>query len=171
MGFMPDVKGLTAKLEERFQQLVAELRVIGDKLDTLIEQGKEKAKGEGGGIPLAFIIMGVVAFILIGGLFVSCDALFEDEDEVNDLGMPALILDHDRYGDEYDDGCWDGECGRERGDQRGGDGRGGYSGGPSGGYYEGGQGGDDYDGDGDGNRCRNFCVYPVQPPPGEGGQR
>lgn len=40
MGFMPDVKGMMAKLEERFAQLIAEIRVLQDKLDTLIEQGK-----------------------------------------------------------------------------------------------------------------------------------
>lgn len=42
MGLMPDVKGMTAKLEERFSQLIAEIRVLQDKLDTLIEQGKEQ---------------------------------------------------------------------------------------------------------------------------------
>lgn len=42
MGLMPDVKGMTAKLEERFAQLIAEIRVLQDKLDTLIEQGKEE---------------------------------------------------------------------------------------------------------------------------------
>ena len=37
---IPDVKGMMAKLEERFAQLIAEIRVLQDKLDTLIEQGK-----------------------------------------------------------------------------------------------------------------------------------
>lgn len=38
---MPDMKGMMAKLEERFQQLIAEIRVLADKLDQLIEQGKK----------------------------------------------------------------------------------------------------------------------------------
>lgn len=109
-------------------------------------------------------IVGIVVVVLaIVGFFALCNE--NEEVDVDGLGRVELVS-HD-----YDDGCWDGECGRERGDQYGGDGRGGYSGGPSGGYYEGGQGGDDYDGDGDGNRCRNFCVYPVEPGPGQGGQR
>jgi hypothetical protein len=102
----------------------------------------------------------IAAIFLAGVLVAGCIALVNDEDAFGGI----VLVSHD-----YDDGCWDGECGRQRGDQYGGDGRGGYSGGPSGGYYEGGQGGDDYDGDGNGNRCRNFCVYPVEPP--EGGQR
>jgi hypothetical protein len=112
-----------------------------------------------GSIPLALIILVALAVVLLAGLAVCTDAAFEDEDEVNDLGMPALVVDHDCY--EY------GDCG---GRDEYGDGRGGYSGGPSGGYYEGGKGGSDYDGDGDGNRCRNFCFYGI-PAPGEGGQR
>lgn len=41
MAFGLDVKGIMAKLEERFQQLIAEIRVLADKLDQLIEQGKK----------------------------------------------------------------------------------------------------------------------------------
>lgn len=138
-----------------------------------------------GGIPLAMIILIVVVFLILGGAFATCDALWDDAEEPGDLGLAAELVvvtpsggmagpgantgpsprDH-----EYDDGCWDGECGRG-GDEN----RSGYyddGGGSSGGRYEGGRGGDDYDGDGDGNRCRNFCVYPVEPPPsgGEGGR-
>lgn len=40
MAFGIDIKGLMAKMDERFQQLIAEIRVLQDKLDTLIEQGK-----------------------------------------------------------------------------------------------------------------------------------
>jgi hypothetical protein len=122
-------------------------------------------EAERGGIPLAAVILLAVLVFVMVGFLATCDALFDDEDEDNDLGsMPARALNHER------DRCYDdGDCGGGEGDEYG-DGRGGYSGGPSGGYYEGGKGGSDYDGDGDGNRCRNFCFYGV-PAPGEGGQR
>jgi hypothetical protein len=78
------------------------------------------------------------------------------------LSVPGPALAGQQAGRTTDHDCYEyGDC---SGRDEYGDGRGGYSGGPSGGYYEGGQGGSDYDGDGDGNRCRNFCVYPVQPP-------
>lgn len=102
-----------------------------------------RAKTERGSVPLGLIIFAVVIVALAGGIAVSCDAMFEDEDEVDDLGAPALILDHE---DDWDGG----------------------SDGNSGGEYEGGRSGDDYDGDGDGNRCRNFCFYGV-PYPGQPG--
>ena len=112
-----------------------------------------------GSVPLALIILVLLGVVLLAGLATCGDALFEDEDERNDLGLPALVVDHD---------CWEyGDCGGGR--DRYGDGRGGYSGGPSGGYYEGGKSGDQDYGDGDGDRCRNFCFYGV-PAPGEGGQ-
>jgi hypothetical protein len=84
-----------------------------------------------GSIPLALIILVGLAVVLVAGMATCGDALFEDEDETNDLGLPALILDHDRYGDDY-----------------GSDGNSGYDG-------EGGRSGD-YDG-GPGDDCRNAC--------------
>lgn len=59
---------------------------------------------EGGGIPLALIIIIALGVIMLAGLGLCGDALFEDEDEVNDLGAPALVLDHDGdyYGDRSD---------------------------------------------------------------------
>lgn len=89
---------------------------------------------ESGSIPLAFIILAAVIFLILAGVFVSCDALFNDEDEPGDLGAPALVLDHDCY--DCDD--WGG----------GSDGNRGYDG-------EGGRSGD-YDG-GPGDDCRNLC--------------
>jgi hypothetical protein len=68
-----------------------------------------------GGIPLALIILLVVGVLIVGGLVASCDALFTDPDEENDLGMPALVLDHDGW-DEGD--CdWRGDCGGQEYDQ------------------------------------------------------
>lgn len=112
--------------------------ILGNR--TEIGTWTEQPSDPRGSIPVAMIIvLGLVLFI-IAGIAVSCDAMFEDEDEVNDLGAPALILDHDDWG--------------------------GGSDGNAGGEYEGGRGGSDYDGDGDGNRCRNFCFYGV-PYPGQ----
>lgn len=91
-----------------------------------------------GSAPLAMILFVLVIIALLGGIAVSCDAMFEDEDERDDLGL--VVYDHDDWG--------------------------GGSDGNSGGEYEGGRGGSDYDGDGDGNRCRNFCFYGV-PYPGQ----
>jgi hypothetical protein len=44
MPFGVNVKDLTAKLDDKFQQLVAELRLIGDKLDTLIDLQRQEAQ-------------------------------------------------------------------------------------------------------------------------------
>lgn len=114
-----------------------------------------KGPREAGGVPLAALLLVVVVVLVLGGIASSCDALFEDEDEVNDLGITVTEQAY-REGDYCTTGHERSRCG------------GGYSGGPSGGYYEGGQGGEDYDGDGDGNRCRNFCFYGV-PYPGQPG--
>lgn len=102
---------------------------------------------ERGAITFGPIVGAIVIVLAIIGLFAVCN----DNDDPNGLGRVQLV-NHER------DRCYD-DCGE------GGD----YQGGPSGGRYEGGRGGSDYDGDGDGNRCRNFCVYPVQPP-NEGGR-
>jgi hypothetical protein len=47
---------------------------------------------ERGGIPLALIIGIGIVIVLIGGFAFCTDALFEDEDERNDVGLPALVL-------------------------------------------------------------------------------
>lgn len=54
-----------------------------------------------GSIPLALVVLVAIAIILMAGLAVCGDALFEDENETNDLGAPALVLDHECY--EYGD--------------------------------------------------------------------
>jgi hypothetical protein len=127
-----------------------------DRIMSKLDPGP--APPEHGGIPLALLILGG-ALVVMAIAFVLCtDALFDDESERKDLGMPALVLDHD--------GCWEGECGGYYednggyGDDRGGDGR--FGGGRSG----------DYDGgDGDGDRCRNICnnTFPIAPTPGDRG--
>lgn len=104
-----------------------------------------------GSIPLALIILVALAVVLLAGLAVCTDAAFEDEDEVNDLGMPALVVDHDRYRCMDHDGC-----GGE-----GSDGNTGYDG-------EGGRSGDmDQGGD---NNCRNFCDNIIYIPDPRGGR-
>lgn len=54
-----------------------------------------------GSVPLAALIAIGVGILILAGVFTTCDALFEDQDEDQDLGMPALVLDHDCY--EYGD--------------------------------------------------------------------
>lgn len=78
----------------RMRQRVAEEA----KTDTVADDTRLPDEG---GIPLAMIILLVVVFLFLAGLFASCDALWDDADEENDLGMPALVLDHDcdYYGD------------------------------------------------------------------------
>jgi hypothetical protein len=105
-----------------------------------------------GGVPLALIILVVVGVLVVGGFFASCDALFDDQSEKEDLGMPALVLDHERYRCMDHDYCGGGS-----------DGNTGYDG-------EGGRSGDmDQGGD---NNCRNFCDNIIYiPSPGGGEER
>lgn len=42
MGMFPDVKQITAELNTKFDQLVAELRALGVKLDALLTAIQEK---------------------------------------------------------------------------------------------------------------------------------
>lgn len=114
----------------------------GDPYDTV--EGDSRLRGS---IPLALIILIGMAVVLMAGLAVCSDALFEDEDEVNDLGLPALVVDHECY--DCDDG-W-----------------GGGSDGNSGGRYEGGRSGDMEQGDG--RNCRNFCDNVIYIPDPRGG--
>jgi hypothetical protein len=92
MGLFPNVKDITAQLNDKFDRLIAKLDEILTELRT--QKGEPR-----GSVPLALIIGVVIVLVLLGGLGVCGDALFEDEDERNDLGLPALVLDH-----EYDDG-------------------------------------------------------------------
>jgi hypothetical protein len=36
MGLMPDIKGITAKLEDRFAQMMTELQLIRETLDAIL---------------------------------------------------------------------------------------------------------------------------------------
>lgn len=56
-----------------------------------------------GGIPLALIIGVVIVLVLLGGLGVCGDALFEDSDEENDIGLGRVEL----VSHEYDEGGGD----------------------------------------------------------------
>lgn len=61
---------------------------------------------EAGSIPLAALFVIVLAFLVLAGAFATCDALWDDESEVNDLGAPAWVADHECY--EYGD-CGSGQ--------------------------------------------------------------
>lgn len=74
---------------------------------------------EKGSLPLAAIIgLGVVALVLIGG-FATCDALWDDESEPGDVGMPALVAYHEsdeyEYGSDYSSDDRNRNRGRNRG--------------------------------------------------------
>lgn len=58
-----------------------------------------------GSIPLALLILIGLAVILVAGLAVCGDALFEDEDEVNDLGAPAWMMDRNEEPCQGQDSC------------------------------------------------------------------
>lgn len=74
---------------------------VGDLLD-----GDER-----GGIPLALLILAGLVVVLVGGLAVCGDALFEDEDEPNDLGVELVSRDYGGGGNDRDDsGDGSGEC-------------------------------------------------------------
>lgn len=73
--------------------------VIGRVVNT-VTGSRYNPPPERGGIPLAALIALGLGLLVLAGGFVVCDALIDDEDEPNDLGMPALVLDHD--GDDYD---------------------------------------------------------------------
>lgn len=102
------------------------------QLQRLVAQGPPPPPAPGdsaddGGVPLALIILIAVGVLVIGGFFASCDALLTDEDEEGDLnmGLPALILDHDCYeygdcgGDEYRHDYSSRDRNRNRGRDRG----------------------------------------------------
>lgn len=57
---------------------------------------------EGGSVPLGLLIFLIVVVLIIAGIAVSCDAMFEDEDETNDLGQARVELAYhdDGYGDD-----------------------------------------------------------------------
>lgn len=145
-----------AKLHTLYDTVIP---VAGNRDYAAEDAERELDRHERGGLPLALLILAGALVIMIAGLGLCGDALFEDEDEVDDLGLRVELVSHDYCAADHE-GC-------------GGDDWGGGSDGNSGGRYEGGRGGSDYDGDGDGPRCRNFCFYGIPPPdgapPGEGG--
>ena len=71
-----------------------------------------RSNGDTGSVPLALIILVVFGVLLVGAFFASCDALFEDEDEVNDLG---ITVTEQAYHEECDPE-W-GDCGGGRYEQ------------------------------------------------------
>ena len=80
-------------------------KVTGEVIDTsggIVGKvtGLLRRKGERGGVPLALIIAVVLVLVLLGGFGLCGDALFEDEDERNDLGLVRVEL----VSHEYDDG-------------------------------------------------------------------
>lgn len=76
----------------------------------------ERPTGETGGVPLALIILVALGVVLLAGLGFCGDALFEDEDEVNDVGME--LSSHD-YCTADHDGCgYEDERGRNGRDKR-----------------------------------------------------
>jgi hypothetical protein len=87
---------------------------------------------EDGSVPLALIILIGLAVVLMAGLAVCSDALFEDEDEVDDLGLRStysvVLVSHERD-DCYGQDCRDGGSGDE-GDYRDDNRRAGISPGP-----------------------------------------
>lgn len=103
---MPDVKGMMAKLEERFQQLIAEIRTLGDKLDVLIEQGKK----ETGAITFGPIVGAIVIVLAIIGLFAICNESENDADEFDGLSQVELVShEYDERPRCYEDGYCDGD--------------------------------------------------------------
>ena len=80
-------------------------KVTGDVVDTAggvvgkVTGLLRRKKSETGGIPLALIIGVVIVLVLLGGLGVCGDALSEDEDERNDLGLVRVeLVSHERKG-------------------------------------------------------------------------
>lgn len=67
-----------------------------------------KLTGEEGSVPVALILLIAGAVIALSFFFGACDAMFDDEDEVDDFGLPALVADHDCWDcpppDEYEEG-------------------------------------------------------------------
>ena len=69
---------------------------------------------ERGGIPLAVLILAGLVLVLIFGLGLCGDALFDDEDETDDLGYRSeLVTEHRGDRDDSSDGS--GECADSRG--------------------------------------------------------
>lgn len=72
-----------------------------------LSQGPHTIDGHAGSVPLALLILVGLFVVVVAGLATCGDALFEDEDERDDLGLPALVAYHDE-----DDG--DGEDRRRK---------------------------------------------------------
>lgn len=68
-----------------------------------------KQPQEAGGVPLAALLAVLVVVLILAGIATSCDALFEDEDEVNDLGITVTEQAyHEECDPEWGD-CYRGE--------------------------------------------------------------
>lgn len=87
------------------RRAVTPTRKLSQPADTL-------AGGAVGSIPLALIILVGLAVALMAGLAVCGDALFEDEDERDDLGIELVSHEYDRGDEDYDN---DGEDNRRAG--------------------------------------------------------
>lgn len=60
---------------------------------------------EAGSIPLALVILIAIAVFVMAGIAVCGDALFEDEDEQQDLGIAVTVPLY------HEEDCWGDECG------------------------------------------------------------
>lgn len=61
-------------------------------------------RSERGSVPLALIILIALGVLLLAGLGFCGDALFEDEDEVNDLGVAVTQVAY------HEEDCWGDDC-------------------------------------------------------------
>lgn len=93
----PVVTPTVSPAERKVKRLLDRQTTIGGT-DTVADDTRLPDEG---GVPLSMIILLVAVFLILGGLFATCDALWEDPDEENDLGLPALVVNHDcdYYGD------------------------------------------------------------------------
>jgi hypothetical protein len=98
---IPDMSEIEAKLDQRFDRLIAKLDEI------LVELRKQ------GGQAL-IVIVGVVLILAVIGLFAVCN---DSDDSVGGLGRVQLV-NHEYDDGGGDNGCWDGEC-YDRGDSYG----------------------------------------------------
>lgn len=89
------VESPTMRQYSRLRQKVAD-EVQQDTFDTVaddsrmvdVDPGVDHYEGERGSV---LVVIGVVILLFVS-LFVVCDALIADEDEINDLGAPTLVM-------------------------------------------------------------------------------
>ncbi len=86
---------------ERMKEKVAEEVKSEQGLDTVADDSRiddaerQLGRGEAGGVFVALAIAAACVIVLVGGFALCGDALFEDEQERNDLGAPAWTADHE----------------------------------------------------------------------------